>query len=205
MPARRGFTLVELMITLAVVAVLLTLAAPSFFDFILMQRLKSINAQLVTDMQFARSEALSRFETRGDDASQSVDVQVIFRPAADGATMSCYSIYIDSSANPRNRCDCREPEGQRCPADTTREIRTVQIPVSLGVRQSLPPIQARGLSFRSTNGAMRVWPIDITSPSAEFSVETFVDAGRRLRTTIGQSGRPTVCSPDSGVAGYTPC
>lgn len=205
MQRRRGFTFVELMITLAVVAVLLTLAAPSLYDFILTQRLKSINAQLVTDMQFARSEAVSRFERRSDDPNQNVDVQVIFSPAADGQSMSCYSIYIDNSAEPRFKCDCTQPAGQRCPAESTREIRTVQIPTREGVRQSLPPIQAHGFSYISATGAIRVWPTGVTAPSAEFRVETFVDASRRLRTTIGQSGRPTVCSPDAGVGGYTPC
>jgi type IV fimbrial biogenesis protein FimT len=205
MKSARGFTIVELMITVAVVAVLATLAAPSLYDFILVQRLKSINAQLVTDMQFARSEAVSRFEARGDDASQSVDVQVIFRPAANGATMSCYSIYTDSSANPRNRCDCTQPPGLRCPAASTQEIRTVQILTSQGVRQHLPANQARGFSYLSTTGAIRVWPIDITVATLDFTVETFIDANRTLRTTIGLSGRPSVCSPDGGVSGYTPC
>lgn len=205
MKSASGFTIVELMITVAVAAVLVTLAAPSLYDFILMQRLKSINAQLVTDMQFARSEAVSRFEARSDDASESVDVQVIFRPAANGATMSCYSIYTDNSANPRNRCDCTQPPGQRCPAASTREIRTVQILTSQGVRQSLPPNQARGFSYLSTTGAIRVWPIDITAASLDFSVDTFIDAGRKLHTTIGMSGRPSVCSPDGGVSGYAPC
>ncbi|MBL0296209.1 MAG: hypothetical protein IPQ21_03190 [Betaproteobacteria bacterium] len=56
----RPLTLVELMVVVAVVAIVLTLAAPSFRDFILLQRLKGINAQLVTDLQFARSEAVAR-------------------------------------------------------------------------------------------------------------------------------------------------
>ncbi|HRC39206.1 MAG TPA: prepilin-type N-terminal cleavage/methylation domain-containing protein, partial [Rubrivivax sp.] len=46
-----AFTLVELMIAIAVVAVVLVLAAPSFRELIEMQRLRSVNAQLVTDLQ----------------------------------------------------------------------------------------------------------------------------------------------------------
>ena len=53
---QRAFTLVELMIAIAVVGVLLMLAAPGFRDFILMQRLKSVSAQLATDLQYARSQ-----------------------------------------------------------------------------------------------------------------------------------------------------
>lgn len=201
----RGFTLVELMITIAVVAVLLTLAAPSLYDFILVQRLKSINAQLVTDMQFARSEAISRFQRRSSTSSDVVDVQVSFAPAPEGGTMSCYVIYTDSSTSPRNRCDCTRPAGERCPASTTREIRTVQIPVNLGVRQSLPDNQAHGFSFLSTNGAIRIWPVDLSSDPTNFRVESAIDDNRKLRTTIGLSGRPTVCSPGGAVSGSVSC
>ena len=199
----RGFTIIELMISLAVIAVLVTLAAPSFYDFILVQRLKGVHAQFVADMQFARSEALSRFERRGDN--QSVDVQVIVSPAADGATMSCYSIYIDTSTNPRHKCDCTQPPESRCPAATTQEIRTVQIPTSLGVRQSLPTNQARGFAYVSATGAIRIWPVDVSSDTSGFRVETGIDDIRKLRTTIGLSGRPTACAPGGAITGSTPC
>jgi type IV fimbrial biogenesis protein FimT len=201
----RGLTLVELMITLAVVAVLLTLAAPSLYDFILVQRLKSINAQLVTDMQFARSEAISHFERSASGPNPYVDVQVFFSPAAAGAAMSCYGIYTDNSDSPRSKCDCTQPAGLRCTQASTREIRTVQIPVNLGVRLTLPDRQARDFAFVSTTGAIRLGPTDFTPMSREFLVETSIDDTRKLRTWIGQSGRPTVCSPAGAVTGSAPC
>jgi len=205
MRTERGLTVIELMIALAVVAVLATLAAPSLYDFILVQRLKSINAQLVTDMQFARSEANSHFERRADNANLSVDVQVMFSPATSSGTMSCYSIYTDTSPNPRYKCDCTQPPGQRCTATTTREIRTVQIPTNLGVRQALPSNQARGFAYLSATGGIRIWPVDVSSDPANFRVETGIDDSRKLRTTIGLSGRPTVCSPGGTITGSTPC
>lgn len=204
MKAERGFTLVELMIALAVVAVLLTLAAPSFYDFILMQRLKGINAQLITDMQFARSEAIGLAERRADN-STSIDVQVVFRSAASGAAMSCYSIYTDNSADPASKCDCTQAPGLRCTQPSTTEIRTVQIPVSLGVQLSLPNTQARGFSFVSTTGAMRIWPSDFPANSPDFLVAASIDSNRKLNTRIGLSGRPSVCSPGGGVSGSVPC
>ena len=56
----RGLSLIELMVGLAIVAVLVLVAAPSLSRFIDLQRLRSISAALVTDIQFVRAEAASR-------------------------------------------------------------------------------------------------------------------------------------------------
>lgn len=55
-----GFTLVELMVTLAVMAVLVTLAAPSYNSFIRNQRVKTAAFDLMSSINFARSEAIKR-------------------------------------------------------------------------------------------------------------------------------------------------
>jgi type IV fimbrial biogenesis protein FimT len=186
----RGFTLVELMVAIAVVAVLVTLAAPSFYDFILVQRLKGINAQLVTDMQFARSEA----------ASRGVDVQVLFKTPAVAGSMSCYSLYVEAEPP----CDCSQPPGLRC-VPSTREIRTVQIPTSSGVKLSIPVDFPVGFAFMATTGGIGVDEIFLAIRSDPIVVDVMIDTSRILRTSLGQSGRPTGCSPGGGVAGVATC
>jgi prepilin-type N-terminal cleavage/methylation domain-containing protein len=193
-----GVTLIELMIAVVVIGVLLTLAAPSLYDFILMQRLKGTQAQLVTDLQFARSSA----------ASGGLDVQVVFSPATEESALSCYTLYTDTSVNSLDRlfkCDCRQAAGARCPQPTTQELRTLQIRAQSGVRLALPDLQATGLTFLATTGAVALWPLDWEAPSPEFMVEASVDANRKLRTSIGLSGRPTVCAPSGTVIGYAAC
>jgi type IV fimbrial biogenesis protein FimT len=54
----RGFTLIELMITVAVVALLLALAMPSFDDYRRSQAMASRISALHQDLVFARSEAV---------------------------------------------------------------------------------------------------------------------------------------------------
>ncbi len=56
----RGITLVEALVVVAIGAILVSLAAPSFSDLIARKRLEGMAAELATDLQFARSEAVQR-------------------------------------------------------------------------------------------------------------------------------------------------
>lgn len=56
----RGFTLVELVMTLAVMAILLALAMPSFAELLRSNRLAAANNELVIALNVARAEALRR-------------------------------------------------------------------------------------------------------------------------------------------------
>jgi type IV fimbrial biogenesis protein FimT len=54
-----GFTLIELVTVIAVAAILLTLAVPSFVTFFAGKRVEGVASELGTDLQYARSEAVS--------------------------------------------------------------------------------------------------------------------------------------------------
>lgn len=56
----RGFTLVELMVTVVVLVVLVSVAVPSFDNIQLSSRLTSYSTDLVAGSQLARSEAIKR-------------------------------------------------------------------------------------------------------------------------------------------------
>lgn len=71
---QRGFTLVELMVTLAVLAVLIGIAVPSFQNIIARNRLTSITNEMVAALQLTRIEAVRR------------NTRVVFCPTTDGAT-----------------------------------------------------------------------------------------------------------------------
>lgn len=61
LPSRaRGVTLVELLVGLGVLGVLLSLAAPSFSDYLQNKRVEGVANELFADFQFARSESVSR-------------------------------------------------------------------------------------------------------------------------------------------------
>lgn len=56
----RGFTMIELLVAIAIAAIMLGLAVPSFIDFMVRNRLVTYNNEFVASLAFARSEAIRR-------------------------------------------------------------------------------------------------------------------------------------------------
>ena len=192
----RGLTLIELMVVVAVAAVILLLAAPSFRDLILMQRLKAVNAQVVADVAFARSEAISRGNF----------VQVRFQSISGASGMSCYIIYsrIDSLNSPL--CDCTAVAGSRCTDARTGEIRTVQLLNSESVKVTTPTGAVSHFTLDPRTGGIVLPPSDADeAPVDFFLIEALIDGSRRFRDIVGQSGRVSVCAPSGSRVGVDAC
>lgn len=58
--SKRGFTLIELMVTVAVLAILVTVAIPNFQTFLMNSRMASQANDVITALNLARSEAVKR-------------------------------------------------------------------------------------------------------------------------------------------------
>ena len=61
--AARGFTIIELMVTVVVLAILIAIGVPSFRNIILTQRIKNASFEVFAGLAHARSEAVSRNNT----------------------------------------------------------------------------------------------------------------------------------------------
>ena len=71
-----GFTIIELMVTVTIMAILLSLAAPSLGNLVRDQRVKTATFDVYSAVTFARSEAIKR----------NVDVQIVPVDAAEWAS-----------------------------------------------------------------------------------------------------------------------
>ena len=193
MKQHRGLTLIELMLVIVIAGVLLALAAPSFRDFILLQRLKGVSSQIVTDMQFARSEA----------AARNTFVRVRF---SNDSGKTCYAIFTGTTG----ACNCRN--SPICTAGGGgEEIRTVSVN-----RDDLvlitPQVAPAELAYDPTTGAIVTPALDTSGdPVSQFMVDTCIDRSnctdkpQRIRLEIKLSGRPGLCSPADTTVGLTAC
>lgn len=62
MKSVKGFTLIELMVTIAVLAIVISMAAPSFAGMLQDHRISTLSAELQGALQLARSESVKRKE-----------------------------------------------------------------------------------------------------------------------------------------------
>jgi len=87
-PKSAGFTLLEIMIVVAIIGILAAIAVPSYQDMLERNRLKQAAEGLKSDMQFARTEAIKRSNN------------VVVSRTTGSAGVWCYGLNINSS------CDC---------------------------------------------------------------------------------------------------
>lgn len=176
---QRGLTLVELIVTLVIVGVLLTLAVPSFSEAIARERLRGVNAQLVTDLKFARSESIQRSEA----------VSVDFRS---NSSASCYAIY---AINAGGTCDCLQG-AEQCVAGETG------VPVELLKIVALP--QAQGVSLTTQPSEIKIHHLRAFH-TAELSVTLTGQRGMQLMTLLTTQGSIVTCSPNGTMPGVPAC
>jgi type IV fimbrial biogenesis protein FimT len=88
----RGFTLIELIVAMAVLGILAAVAAPAIGEYLATQRLKGAAEELQTDLQFARMESVQR------NASITVTLASTGYTIAQGAT-TIKSVTLGSGSN----------------------------------------------------------------------------------------------------------
>ncbi len=199
---QRAFTMIELMIVVAIMGVLAVLAGPPMWEFIGMQRLRSIASQMQADLQNARSEATARGRYVGvvvrNEATEPVSCYTVFTSAVENTT--------SAGLNPA-QCDCTRPVGSACSGGNMREIRTVQVPrnaFSMSLRKHVR--QPKWFVFDPVSGGMKDQPASLAeSTGAEFCIEVTRQPRGRVRVGTNSAGQTKLCTPDGSVAALPAC
>jgi type IV fimbrial biogenesis protein FimT len=113
---QRGVTLIEAGITTSVVAIAATLGVPSFTQMRDARTLEGVSAELATDLQYVRSEAVAR--------NQSIRLTV--QQAASGA---CYVIHTGTASD----CTCATDGTATCSNGVT-VLKSVVLPAERRVQ-----------------------------------------------------------------------
>jgi type IV fimbrial biogenesis protein FimT len=189
---RRGVSLVELLVAIAVLAVILAAVTPSVSDVIANMRLRSVAESTMTGLQKARTEAIKSNQNVSFWLMSQNSAGVLDNSCATSATSAAWVVSYD---DPSGACDSTP--------STTDAPRIVQIG-SAGAGASNVAVQALNsvaldavqVSF---NGFGRHTPATAASAISSIDFTSNISGVRRLRVEISAAGSVRICDRDVTV------
>lgn len=180
---QRGFTVIELMVVVVVVAIMATLAGPSFVEMLDRRRLVNQTEAIAELLQLAKLEALKHSST-GTVANRGVAFTI--KPVAPWhAGLKAGSAACDAAVVG----DCSVNDGGAAVARLVTAVDCTGCTITSPVAQETLVFNFRGLVAGATDV-----PIRVRSPR-----------GKELQINVSRIGRVAVCSVGGGLGGYPTC
>jgi type IV fimbrial biogenesis protein FimT len=174
--ARRGFSLLEMLVACALLATLAAVSAGSLSSLVATRRLDGIANELARDLHYARTEAVLR----------NTDMHFAF--AVNGAG-SCYVIHTGQGKD----CSCTPGADASCSADATA-VKWVSWPRSAGAWLTRVPapfmITAR---------------LGTVTPTARIPLADARGNEHGIDVVVNQMGRARSCWQGTSIAGLPRC
>ena len=174
----KGVTLIELLVTLAVVAVLATLAAPSFRDFIVRGKMTTVTSDFTSSMMRARNAA----------ASHNICTVMCMSSKAGDAAPECTTAGIDWQQgwivflNPSCDSGVKKPDAK----DVILARVASDAVILLNTQDSVKSIQFSARGIPSDKGRVDLVYGDVSNPMTDkFGTNICVDVMGRSRVIPG--------------------
>jgi type IV fimbrial biogenesis protein FimT len=184
--ASRGFTLIELMVTLTVLAIVISLAVPAFSEFFDRARVRGAADAMVALVSTARGEAVKR--SRDVTVSMGGTNAAWCMGANEAATPAVAAAFATSAA-----CDCTNASA--CFVD--------------GIRRVISAGEFAGVTADPvTNSFVVDGKLGNVEPLASTSVTFTSPSGmHELRVTVTPLGQSRACVPagKKSISGYPSC
>lgn len=177
---KAGFSLIELMVVVAVLAIIVTIAAPNLQIFIDKNRVVGAAEAVYNQVQQARSEAVK----------QSASMEMVFSDE----TAWC-SGFSRQGATP---CDCTDDLDGEAPCGILADGQTMVLKVLKGA-------DYRGVTMVDVAVASIVFDGVRGTTGMDESVTLQSEMGRQMQVEINPLGRVRLCSPNGSVGGYPEC
>lgn len=178
----RGLTLIELLVSMSIIVILVAVAAPSMYEFVMRKRVQGVADELLADLRFARS-----VQTRDNR-----EVAVMFGKTS---TDTCYTVYQPTS---RLTCNCAAtPVCASFGSASAIELKTVRIPN--GSHISVEPSEGTHAELRWTTTT------GLAKDGVTLSIKIEAPSGGEVRLSTSATGRAQICSVSGHGAAYPAC
>jgi type IV fimbrial biogenesis protein FimT len=184
MPKRSaGFTLIELMITLAVLALLLMIGLPNLSAWLANTQIRTAAEAMQAGLQLARAEALRR--------NVNVRFQLVDSLAATCALSNSGANWVVSLADATGACNI-DPSDAVAPQIIQKRSGAEGSPNAVITATGGSAVVFSGLG--RVTGAGAITQIDVTNPGGG-GCQTAAGPMRCLRLTVASGGQVRMCDP----------
>ena len=175
-----GITMIEILITIAIMAIILSLAAPSFQDSVNRHKLDQAVDKVFNDLNYVRSEAMKQ--------NQNVTFQLGATDNSSTTTTWCYGLDDNSDNNAGTSCDCSDyyptnadTADDYCKIDSVDKTNSVTLHPDVTLSSSISAYDAityNRFGKRTNIGTANVFTLSISGIS---STVTINEVGRITR------------------------